>query len=292
MIRTQCFSTLSKVCNEGLTQKGAPAIFPRRQKGIPPRKRLENVKKIIAISSAKGGVGKSTVAVNLAVAFARKGLRSGILDADIFGPSIPTLLNLSGEPRLSDANKLLPLTNHGVKSMSIGYLTPPGAPIVWRGLLLTKALQDLLWNVDWGTLDVLTLDLPPGTGDVQLTITQQLELDGAVVVSTPQSLALVDSVRGINMFQKVGVPVLGMVGNMSTYFCSNCGHEEHVFGKEGVRKTCQEWEIPFLGDVPLHPEINRDTDEGKPTVAADPESPRAKAFMDIADKLASRLDLR
>jgi ATP-binding protein involved in chromosome partitioning len=291
MSRTRCFSTLSRFYNEGLTQKGAPPVFPRRQKGIPAKKRLDNVKKIIAVSSAKGGVGKSTVAVNLAVAFARKGLRSGILDTDIFGPSIPTLLNLSGEPLLSDTNKLLPLTNYGVKSMSIGYLTPPGAPIVWRGLLLTKALQDLLWNVDWGTLDILTLDLPPGTGDVQLTITQQLELDGAVVVSTPQSLALVDSVRGINLFKKVDVPLLGMVGNMSTYFCSKCGHEEHVFGKEGVRRTCEEWGVPFLGDIPLHPDINRDTDGGRPTVAADPNSARAKAFEEIADKLAIQLGI-
>jgi ATP-binding protein involved in chromosome partitioning len=291
MSHSRVFSTLSRLYTEGLAQKGTPPSFPRRQKGLPQRKRLEHVKHIIAVSSAKGGVGKSTVAVNLAVAFARKGLRSGILDTDIFGPSIPTLLNLSGEPRLSEANKLLPLTNFGVKSMSIGYLTPPGAPIVWRGLLLTKALQDLLWNVDWGGLDVLTLDLPPGTGDVQLTITQQLELDGAVVVSTPQSLALVDSVRGVNMFRKVDVPILGMVGNMSTYVCRNCGHEEHIFGKDGVRRTCEEWGVPFLGDVPLHPDINRDTDGGQPTVAANPESASAKAFTDIADKLAIQLGI-
>jgi len=175
--------------------------------------------------------------------------------------------------------------------MSVGYLVGKDVPVVWRGLMVMKALQDLLHNVDWGGLDVLVLDLPPGTGDVQLTITQQVILDGAVIVSTPQSLALIDSVKGINMFRKVDVPILGMVQNMSLYKCSNCGHEEHIFGHDGVKRTCEEWSIKYLGDIPLHPRINMDADQGKPTVVSEPEGPRAKAFQTIADEIATSIRL-
>jgi ATP-binding protein involved in chromosome partitioning len=175
--------------------------------------------------------------------------------------------------------------------MSMGYLVDESAPIVWRGLMVMKALQQLLHEVDWGGIDVLVLDLPPGTGDVQLTITQQIKLDGSIIISTPQGLSLKDSVKGINMFRKVNVPILGMVQNMSLFQCSNCGHEEHVFGTDGVMRTCKELGIQFLGDVPLHPMICRNADEGKPTVVAEPDSGRAKAFRDIADQVAGLIDL-
>ncbi|KAJ9640521.1 hypothetical protein H2199_006060 [Coniosporium tulheliwenetii] len=266
------------------------------QRGLPQQRSIKDVKKVIAVSSAKGGVGKSTIAVNLALSFARSGLRSGILDTDIFGPSIPTLLNLSGEPRLSSSqsvakqyievdrdNQLVPLSNYGVKSMSMGYLVSEDAPVVWRGLMVMKALQQLLHEVEWGGLDILVLDLPPGTGDVQLTITQQVKLDGAVVVSTPQDIALKDAVKGVNMFRKVNVPLLGMVQNMSTFQCPHCQQMTDIFGREGVARKCEEMGIRLLGDVPLHASICSDADRGKPTVVAEPGSARAKAFEGIAD---------
>ncbi|KAI9790214.1 MAG: Iron-sulfur protein [Candelina submexicana] len=208
-MKQRLFSTARIIQHEnplGLPRSGSPPRFPTR--GLPKQRRIRDVQKVIAVSSAKGGVGKSTVAVNLALAFARGGLRSGILDTDIFGPSIPTLLDLQGEqPRLSEKNQLIPLSNYGIKSMSIGFLVDQEAPIVWRGLMVTKAVEQLLHDVEWGGLDVLVMDLPPGTGDTQLTITQQVKLDGAVIVSTPQDLALKDAVRGIGMFRKVDVPV-------------------------------------------------------------------------------------
>jgi ATP-binding protein involved in chromosome partitioning len=188
-------------------------------------------------------------------------------------------------------NQLIPLSNYGLKSMSMGYLVDESTPVVWRGLMVMKALQQLLHEVDWGGLDVLVLDLPPGTGDVQLTITQQIKLDGSIIISTPQGLSLKDSVKGINMFRKVNVPILGMVQNMSLFQCSNCGHEEHVFGTDGVKRTCEELGIKFLGDVPLHPRICRDADDGKPTVVAEPDSERAKSFRDIADQVVEMIKL-
>lgn len=263
------------------------------------------MQKTIAVSSAKGGVGKSTIAANLALAFTSLGHRTGILDTDIFGPSIPTLLNLAdaGEPRLTSGNdgrsgsQLIPLSNYGVKCMSMGFLIGEEAPVVWRGLMVMKALQQLLWEVDWsggpgGGLDVLVLDLPPGTGDTQLTITQQVELDGAVIVSTPQDVALKDAVRGVAMFQKIGVNVLGMVQNMSVFRCPGCGLETHVFGKEGVRKRCREHGIDLLGDIPLDEKICEDADKGKPTVVAEPESARAKAYASIAQSILGKIGLQ
>ncbi|KAL9071178.1 MAG: hypothetical protein Q9161_004355 [Pseudevernia consocians] len=222
---------------------------------------------------------------------ARHGHRSGVLDTDIFGPSIPTLLNLSGEPRLSANNQLIPLSNYGVKSMSMGYLVDEKAPVVWRGLMVMKALQQLLHEVEWGGLDILVLDLPPGTGDTQLTITQQIKLDGAVVVSTPQDIALKDAVKGISMFQKVSVPILGMVQNMSVFNCPECGHSTHIFGSEGVARTCESHGIELLGDIPLDARICDDADRGKPTVVAEPGSARGEAFMGIAENIARIIDL-
>lgn len=291
-MKPRLFSTLRRLQHEnplGLPRTGS---IPRMQRGLPERRKIKDVKKVIAVSSAKGGVGKSTLSVNLALAFARRGLRSGILDTDIFGPSIPTLLNLSGEPRLSSNNQLIPLSNYGVKSMSMGYLVGDAAPVVWRGLMVMKALQQLLHEVDWGRLDILVLDLPPGTGDTQLTITQQIVLDGAVIVSTPQDIALKDAVKGINMFKKIDIPILGMVQNMSLFTCPHCQKSTHIFGSHsGVTHACREHGIEFLGDIPLHASICDDADRGKPTVVAEPESERAKAFMSITELVGKRIGL-
>ncbi|KAF2453713.1 P-loop containing nucleoside triphosphate hydrolase protein [Lineolata rhizophorae] len=289
----------------GLPRSSTPPQMPRMQRGLPEKRNIREVKKVVAVSSAKGGVGKSTIAVNMALSFAQKGLRSGILDTDIFGPSIPTLMNLEGEPRLSDRSMLVPLANYGVKSMSMGYLVGADAPVVWRGLMVIKALQQLLHEVEWGGLDVLVLDLPPGTGDVQLTITQQVKVDGAVVISTPQDIALRDAIKGVNMFKKVNVPILGMVQNMSTFCCPKCGHRTSIFNPSAsessslsssvfespLTRACTEQGIPFLGDVPLHARICADSDSGKPTVVAEPESERARAFAEIAEGVGKKLKL-
>ncbi|KAK3316381.1 P-loop containing nucleoside triphosphate hydrolase protein [Apodospora peruviana] len=276
----------------GLPKTGS---IPRFQRGLPQKRKIKDVAKVIAVSSAKGGVGKSTVAANLSLAFARQGFRSGILDTDIFGPSIPTLFNLNEEPLLSANNQLVPLTNYGVKTMSIGYLVGEEAPLVWRGPMLLKAVQQLLHDVDWGGaggLDILVLDLPPGTGDTQLSIAQQIVLDGSVIVTTPHTLAVKDAVKGINMFRKVDVPILGLVQNMSVFRCPHCHGATAVFGSsEGVRKVCEEHDMAFLGDVPLHPNIGEDGSRGKPTVVAEPASERAKVFMDIARAVGEKIGL-
>ncbi|KAL6890705.1 P-loop containing nucleoside triphosphate hydrolase protein [Trichoderma evansii] len=273
----------------GLPRSGTPPNWPKR----PQRRKITGVDKVIAVSSAKGGVGKSTVAANLSLAFAKLGFRAGILDTDIFGPSIPTLFDLSGEPRLSSNNQLIPLTNYGVKTMSMGYLVGESAPVVWRGPMVMKAIQQLLHEVDWGGLDILVLDLPPGTGDTQLTITQQVILDGSVIITTPHTLATKDAVKGINMFKTVGVNILGMVQNMSLFNCPHCHQDTHVFGSnKKVEKLCQEHEIEFLGDIPLHPNIGDDGERGKPTVVAEPSSERASRFLDIAKAICPKIDLK
>lgn len=251
-------------------------------------------------------MGKSTIAANLALAFSSLGYKSGILDTDLFGPSIPTLFNLAdgnNNPLLTDKNQLVPLTNYGVKTMSMGYLVgEESAPLVWRGPMLLKAVQQLLHEVDWAAssssssgsgLDVLVLDLPPGTGDIQLSITQQVELSGAVIVTTPHTLAIKDAVKGVNMFNKVGVPLLGVVNNMSVYTCPCCGEKSEVFGSsEGVRKkVCQEYGMDYLGDVPLHGRIGEDGSEGRPTVVSEPDSERAEVFRGIARLVAGRIGL-
>jgi ATP-binding protein involved in chromosome partitioning len=265
------------------------------QRGLPQRRRIRDVTKVIAVSSAKGGVGKSTIAANLALAFARQGHRSGILDTDVFGPSIPTLFSLetAGPPRLSGNDQLLPLSNYGVRTMSMGYLLEGESnAVVWRGPMLLKAIQQLLHEVDWGGLDVLVLDLPPGTGDTQLTIAQQVVLDGALVVTTPHTLAVKDAIKGINMFRKVDVPILGLVQNMSVFRCPHCHGATDVFGAgDAVKKVCAEHQLEFLGDVPLHPNIGEDGGRGKPTVVAEPDSERASIFMNIAAAIGSRIGL-
>ncbi|KAK1968359.1 P-loop containing nucleoside triphosphate hydrolase protein [Colletotrichum eremochloae] len=273
----------------GLPKSGTPPNWPRK----PVQRKIRGVEKVIAVSSAKGGVGKSTVAANLSLAFARLGYRAGILDTDIFGPSIPTLFNLSGEPRLSQGNQLVPMTNYGVKTMSMGYLVPEDDAVVWRGPMVMKAIQQLLHEVDWGGLDILVLDLPPGTGDTQLTITQQLILDGSIIVTTPHTLAVKDAVKGVNMFNKVDVNILGLIQNMSLFRCPHCHGDTHVFGSnERVERMCRDHKIDFLGDVPLHPSIGDNADLGKPTVVAEPTSERAEIFLKIARDIAPKIDLR
>ncbi|CAJ2505188.1 Uu.00g125820.m01.CDS01 [Anthostomella pinea] len=287
--RSTTRSQLTTDRTQGLPRTGS---IPRMQRGLPERRKIKDVAKVVAVSSAKGGVGKSTVAANLSLAFARMGYRSGILDTDIFGPSIPTLFDLSGEPRLSSNNQLLPLSNYGVKTMSMGYLVGEDAPVVWRGLMVMKALQQLLHEVEWGGLDVLVLDLPPGTGDTQLTVTQQVVLDGSIIVTTPHTLAVKDAVKGINMFKKVNVPLLGLVQNMSLFNCPHCHQGTAVFGSnERVNAVCQEQSIDLLGDIPLHQNVGDDGQRGKPTVVAEPDSERAQAFIDIAQQVGSKIGL-
>ncbi|KAK8145955.1 hypothetical protein MY1884_004972 [Beauveria asiatica] len=289
---SRLFRTVGVLAHEnplGLPRAGTPPHWPKK----PQKRKITGVDKVIAVSSAKGGVGKSTVAANLSLAFARLGFRAGILDTDIFGPSIPTLFDLSGEPRLSKNNQLVPLTNYGVKTMSMGYLVGESAPLVWRGPMVMKAIQQLLHEVEWGGLDVLVLDLPPGTGDTQLTITQQVILDGSVIVTTPHTLATKDAVKGINMFKTVNVDILGLVQNMSLFTCPHCNKGTHVFGSnERVEKMCSEHSIEFLGDIPLHPNIGDDAEKGKPTVVAEPESERAAAFLSIAKSIVPKIEMQ
>ncbi|KAL1911951.1 hypothetical protein Sste5344_002146 [Sporothrix stenoceras] len=273
----------------GLPKAGTP---PRLQRRLPDRTPIKGVAKVVVVSSAKGGVGKSTVAANLSLAFARQGYRTGILDTDIFGPSIPVLFNLSGEPRLSNDNMLVPMSNYGVKTMSMGYLVPEGQVVAWRGLMVSRALTQLLRDVAWDGLDVLVMDLPPGTGDIQLSIAQQVIVDGAVVVTTPHTLAVQDAVRGIQLFRKANVPLLGVVQNMSVFCCPGCQTETHIFGKgEGVRKACSELDVPLLADIPLHPFIGDDAHRGKPTVVSEPESSRAEAFLTLAKDIGAKIGL-
>lgn len=245
---------------------------------------LPGVKKIIAIASGKGGVGKSTVSSNLAVALAARGLRVGLLDADVYGPSQPRMLGVSGRPSAAGST-ILPLRNHGVTVMSLGLMVEEGEAIVWRGPMLMGALQQMLSQVQWGTLDVLLVDLPPGTGDVQMTLCQKTEVAGAVIVSTPQDIALIDARKGIDMFQRLETPILGIVENMASFICDDCGKVHHPFGHGGAKAEAERLGVPFLGEIPLHLAIRIASDGGAPIVATRPESPEAEAFWDIADQL-------
>ncbi|BFZ56520.1 hypothetical protein PYCC9005_003567 [Savitreella phatthalungensis] len=266
--------------------------FPRMQRGLPQRRPIPGVNHVVAISSAKGGVGKSTVAVNTALAMAQRGLKIGLLDADIFGPSVPRLLDLDGQPELSAQGKLLPLSNYGIRAMSMGFLIDDGAPVVWRGLMVMKALQQLLHEVDWGTdLDVLVIDMPPGTGDVQLTITQQITLSGAIIVSTPQDISLIDAVRGISMFEKTDTKVIGLVQNMSRFVCPNCSHETHVFGEGGVEREARRRNIKLIGDIPLHAQLCADADAGKPTVVFDSQGVLSQSYHSLAAAIVQEIGL-
>ncbi len=257
------------------------------QKNLKP---MAGVKNIIAIASGKGGVGKSTTAVNLALALAAEGARVGILDADIYGPSQPAMLGLSGKPEV-EGNSILPKVAYGVQSMSIGYLIEEDTPMIWRGPMVTGALQQLLNDTRWDSLDYLIIDLPPGTGDIQLTLAQQIPVSGAVIVTTPQDIALLDAQRGLKMFEKVNVPVLGLVENMSVHICSNCGHEEHIFGEGGGEKMAKKYGVELLGSLPLDIRIREQADGGHPTVVAEPQGPSARIYREIARKMAARLAL-
>ncbi|MBF6647035.1 iron-sulfur cluster carrier protein ApbC [Methylobacter sp. BlB1] len=255
-------------------------------------KPLPNVKNIIAIASGKGGVGKSTTSVNLALALTAEGAQVGILDADIYGPSIPTMLGLSGYPASEDGKTMMPKVSYGVQTNSIGYLVDADQPMIWRGPMVTNALQQLLKDTNWDNLDYLIIDLPPGTGDIQLTLAQQIPVSGAIIVTTPQDIALIDAQRGLGMFEKVNVPVLGIVENMSIHICSNCGHEEAIFGEGGGAAMAERNRVDFLGSLPLDITIRQFADCGRPTVAADPDGRPAQIYREIARKAAAKLALK
>ncbi|HTK79717.1 MAG TPA: Mrp/NBP35 family ATP-binding protein [Rhizomicrobium sp.] len=255
---------------------------PHRATGIP------GVESVIAVASGKGGVGKSTVAVNLALGLSKLGMRVGLLDADIYGPSVPRLLAISRKPE-SDGSKLYPIEKFGLKTMSIGFLVGEDAPLVWRGPMVQSALTQMMNDVAWAPLDVLVLDMPPGTGDAQLTIAQRVPLKGAVIVSTPQDIALIDARKGLAMFRKTEVPVLGIVENMSVFVCPHCGEASHIFGHGGARTTAEELKAPFLGEIPLVPSIRETSDAGTPIVALKPQSKEAQAFLALATKVAQQL---
>jgi len=253
---------------------------------------LPEVKNIIAVASGKGGVGKSTVAVNLALALAAEGARVGVLDADIYGPSIPKMLGLEGRPDSPDGQSIEPKIGHGLQAMSIGLLVGEDTAMIWRGPMVTQALQQLLGHTRWSGLDYLVIDLPPGTGDIQLTLAQKVPVSGAIIVTTPQDIALLDAKKGLKMFEKVQVPVLGIVENMAVHVCSNCGHAEHVFGQGGGQRMAAQYGVPLLGSLPLDIGIRENADGGHPSVAADPDSPASQAFRLIARNTAARLSLQ
>ena len=260
------------------------------QRNLKP---LKNVKNIIAIASGKGGVGKSTTAVNLALALAGEGANVGILDADIYGPSIPLMLGAPGErPTSDDGQSMNPLSAHGIQVMSIGFLIDADQPMVWRGPMVTQALNQMLQQTQWSDLDYLIVDMPPGTGDIQLTLSQQVPVSGAVIVTTPQDIALLDARKGLQMFRKVSVPVLGVVENMSTHVCTNCGHEEPLFGSGGGAQMAADYEIELLGQLPLDLRIREQTDSGNPTVIAAPDTAPADAYRATARRMAARLALQ
>ena len=251
---------------------------------------LAGIRYIVAVASGKGGVGKSTTAANLAVAFARLGHRVAMFDADIFGPSMPRMLGLAGKKPGSNGKKVIPLENHGVKVMSIGFMIAEDNPIVWRGPMIMGALEQMLRDVEWGELDIMVVDMPPGTGDTQLTMSQRVPLAGAVIVSTPQDIALLDARKGLNMFRKVEVPILGIIENMSYYVCPKCGNRDDIFDHGGAHRTADELGAEFLGEVPLDLKIRLTSDGGTPIVAAEPEGPHAQAYMTIAQRIWDKLN--
>ena len=253
-------------------------------------KLVDGVKNIIAVASGKGGVGKSTTAVNIALALVAEGARVGVLDADIYGPSQPTILGIAGQPETTDDNFMIPMKNHGLQAMSIGFLIDSNdTPMIWRGPMVIQALDQLLRQTRWDNLDYLVVDLPPGTGDIQLSLAQHVPVTGAVIVTTPQDVALMDARKGLKMFEKVGVKIIGIVENMSTHICSKCGHEEHIFGAGGGEKMCAEYNAEFLGSLPLDIRIREQADSGQPTVVADPDGSIAREYKQIARRIAVRI---
>ena len=274
----------------GRAAAGPPPTIGRRQQGAAQAPLVPGVKAIVAVASGKGGVGKSTTAVNLAMGLAAIGERVGLLDADIYGPSLPRMAGIKGRPETVDGNKLRPMESFGVKVMSMGFLVEEDAPMIWRGPMVQSALQQMLGDVQWGELDVLVVDMPPGTGDAQLTMAQRVPLAGAIIVSTPQDIALLDARKAINMFRKVDVPVLGIVENMSYFCCPNCGHRSDIFAHGGARACASKYGVDFLAEIPLDVEVRETSDDGRPIVVSEPGHPIAGAYrglaMTIRDKLA------
>jgi ATP-binding protein involved in chromosome partitioning len=274
---------------------GAPSARPPPQSAKPAPSRGESIQgvpgvdAIIAVASGKGGVGKSTTAVNLALGLSALGLKVGILDADIYGPSLPKLLAIKERPQTIGGTRLKPITRYGLTVMSIGFLIDEETPMIWRGPMVISALTQMLREVEWGTLDIMVVDMPPGTGDAQLTMAQQVPLKGAVIVSTPQDLALIDARRGVSMFKRVNVPVLGVVENMSYFLCPSCGTRSDIFGHGGARHEAERLGVPFLGEVPLHMTIREKSDAGLPVVATEPDGPHAQIYRDIAGKVREQL---
>ena len=256
------------------------------QRGV---KLMPNVKNIIAVASGKGGVGKSTTAVNLALALASEGASVGMLDADIYGPSQPMMLGIAGRPESRDGKTLEPMEGHGIQASSIGFMIDMDTPMVWRGPMVTQALEQLLRETNWRDLDYLIVDMPPGTGDIHLTLSQKIPVTGVVIVTTPQDIALLDARKGLKMFEKVGVPILGIVENMAIHVCSNCGHAEHIFGQGGGERMAREYDVDYLGGLPLDIKIREQADSGRPTVVSDPDGPIAEIYRSIAPKVAVKI---
>jgi len=267
-------------------QVGSKIIAHAVQRGV---QLLPGVKNIVAVASGKGGVGKSTTAANLALALAAEGARVGLLDADIYGPSQPTMMGISGRPESLDGQNMEPMLSHGLQLMSIGFLVAEDQAMIWRGPMATQALEQLLRQTRWQELDYLIIDMPPGTGDIQLTLSQRVPVTGAVIVTTPQDIALIDAKKGLKMFEKVGVPILGIVENMAVHICSQCGHAEHIFGADGGKKMAQQYDIDYLGALPLALSIREQTDAGRPSVVAEPDGEIARLYKDLARKVAVKI---
>ena len=272
-------------------QKGTRSKMQPQKTNHSNKQAVAGVRNIIAVASGKGGVGKSTVAANLALAFNTIGLKTALLDADIYGPSQPRMMGLTGEkPSGGDGNKLKPIEKYGLELMSIGFLVEEETPMIWRGPMVMSALQQFLRDVEWGDCDIMIVDMPPGTGDAQLTLAQRVPLAGAVIISTPQDIALIDARKGLNMFRKVEIPVLGIIENMSYFLCPNCNHQADIFGHGGARAEAESLDVPFLGEIPLHMQIRETSDGGAPVVISDPGSLNSKLFLSIARKIWSTLE--
>jgi ATP-binding protein involved in chromosome partitioning len=282
---TAKLKSLPGVGNVGVNV-GMKIVSHAVQRGV---KLVPGVKNIIAVASGKGGVGKSTTAVNLALALAAEGASVGVLDADIYGPSQPMMLGISGRPESKDGKSLEPMEGHGLQAMSIGFLIDTETPMVWRGPMVTQALEQLTNETKWHDVDYLIVDLPPGTGDIQLTLAQRVPVTGAVIVTTPQDIALIDARKGLKMFEKVGIPILGIIENMSLHVCSNCGHEEHIFGEGGGSRMGKDYDVEFLGALPLDIKIREQADSGKPTVVSDPDGRVSQIYKEIARRVAVKI---